>query len=276
MDYLWKREIARSKLLGQPPRRVNRIILEGTSDKKIFDKFSNSNLYNVQCLDSRVHGYNKHEVVKVVSESLDCSETPLTMGLVDMDGDIDGKLLSKHIHRYNNEILPNHVKDSRNEACVFSLISRLIDKNWNWLGELASNQLLPHDWNDWWKVVLKISKFRTHLLMYKQRNETPPARFPSWAIRMAKITSRDHGFEEWLDLFLNNKNLQIEHVNDHCLESTVTDFILFRTKNLHPSIDNLIYQVRNALSDALIAKIKQTKFSLDSVLAHTGHPFESD
>jgi hypothetical protein len=274
MDDLWKRHLAESKLSRRKPRTENRIILEGSTDKSIFDKLINSNLYHIQYLEHSKDSNNKFEVVRSVSKSIKSTETPPTIGLVDMDGDFDGKRLAKSIEYFSTKSLPTHIKDSRNDTCLFVLISKLIDEKWIWLRELSNDSLVPSEWRDFWKVVLQISKLRTHIHLFKQRKEIHPEYIPNWAVQNTKFPSSEYGFEEWLDLYNEVKGqFKLEHVNDHCLESTISDYILFEHGNLHHSIPNLMKQVQRLLQRSLIAKIKLVEYSMDSLLHHTGNPF---
>ena len=97
MDPLWKREEAVS-ILGIPNKK-KRIILEGLYDKLILNHMSDSGNYNLSPIEHSTVGNNKKSVVQFVSQSINSEVTPPTMGLVDMDEDLEKLKLNKIISK---------------------------------------------------------------------------------------------------------------------------------------------------------------------------------
>ena len=127
MDPLWKREEAVS-ILGIPNKK-KRIILEGLYDKLILNHMSDSGNYNLSPIEHHIVGNNKKSVVQFVSQSIASDVTPPTMGIVDMDEDLNMIKLTQIIDNYSeiSVVDESHlrlfVKDTREKSCLFSLIS---------------------------------------------------------------------------------------------------------------------------------------------------------
>lgn len=274
MDVLWKRELAEAKLLCKKPSNKKRLIVEGYSDKWLLQKLLGSENYNIQSLTPGSYKNNKFSVIEAVYKSVKSDETPPTMGLVDMDGDIDGAQLKSIFETLDCKTLSEYVKDSRNETCVFSLVSKLIFGDWKWIKSLFKNQLIPNSWEEEWPLVLKISMFRTHIHMIKQRNEVPPPDLPKLAVKFTKSSSNEFGFEEWMSLFsTSKKNFNRKDVNDHCLEATICDYIRFYTGSYHYNINTLRLDVSKLLLWNLKEKIHEYGFPISKLINHTGSPF---
>ena len=87
MDPLWKRDEAVS-ILGIPNKK-KRIIIEGLYDKLILKHMSDSGNYNLSPIEYQNVSNNKKSVVQFVSQSIASDVTPPTMGIVDMDEDLN-------------------------------------------------------------------------------------------------------------------------------------------------------------------------------------------
>ena len=280
MDLLWRREIANSKLLNQNPPTKNRIILEGVYDKLYFKLMADSNEYNIQNIDPGIDGSNKKHVIEYVSKSIKAGTPPPTLGIVDMDGDVNEVSLEKSIKKYSSKQNIKHdelrrfIRDSRSRSCIFSLINSLTDSNWKWLIKIRSELQLGDKWVHEWRVVLKISKFRTSMHAFNQRGEKRPNFAPKEAFSSTIKSSKNFTFQNWSDLWYDNKSrFKNQHLNDHCLEATICDWILQECGVYHERLSILQIQINSILFETLKKEIISNSVTIKKLLDYVGNPF---
>ena len=280
MDPLWKRDEAVS-ILGIPNKK-KRIIIEGLYDKLILKHMSDSGNYNLSPIEYQNVSNNKKSVVQFVSQSITSDVTPPTIGLVDMDEDLEGVKLNEiisnfsKIHGTDESDLISFVRDTRKNTCLFSLISSKIGDGWSWLGRLSEELNLSKEWKNDLELVIKISKFRTGIHMIKQNNQPRAKNIDINAFKNTKKTSLEFTFTNWLDLYLKHKNnplIQREYVNDHCLEATVSDWIIYDS-NIRLEPVKLEQKVKSGLLNLLKREISSNNIQIENLLDHVGNPFK--
>ena len=280
MDLLWKREEAVS-ILGISNKK-NRIILEGLYDKLILNHMSDSEKYNLSPIEHHIVGNNKKSVIQFVSQSIASDVTPPTMGIVDMDEDLNMIKLTQIIDYYSEisvvdeSQLRSFVKDTRKKSCLFSLISSKFGNGWSWLEGLSEELNLSKEWKVDFELVIRISKFRTGIHMMKQNNQSRPENIDIRAFKNTKKHSLKFTFENWLDLYLEHKNhplIKREYVNDHCLEATVSDWIIHDSDiRLEPI--KLEQKIKSGLLNLLKREISSNNIQIEDLLEHVGDPFK--
>ena len=281
MDPLWKRDEAVSICLGKRIKK-DRIIVEGKSDRVILGYMLDSEKFKIDYIDEDYYGFadNKKSVIKVVSQSLNSDKTPPTMGLVDMDSDLDKVYLNSKMKLFCENIdidssqLNDFVKDSRMNSCIFSLISSQIDGTWTWLKNLKEELYLSNNWIEDWKLVLQMAKFRTGIHMLYQSGEKCPDFLDKSALFAAGKHSPDYNFESWLDLFSKHKGkIQCKYVNDHCLEATISDWMIYDCNGIQETV-KLKLQIESGLRNTLKNEIRRQRYHVDDLLNHVGNPFK--
>ena len=282
MDVLWKRYEAESICLGKKLIK-KRIIVEGKWDRIFLGYMSDSEEFRIDYINDDYYGFknNKKSVIKVVSQSVSSDKTPPTIGLVDMDADLDGEYLNREINIFCEDIdihfsqLKPFVKDSRMNSCLFSLISSQIDGEWVWLKELKEELNLSKNWveDTGWKLVLIIAKFRTSIHMLYQSGEQVPQDLDKSILSAAAKHSFEYDFEHWVDLFLQHKNkFESKYVNDHCLEATISNWMIHDCNGIQ-EIVKLKQQIENSLRKILKNEITRNRYNIEGLLNHVGNPF---
>ena len=280
MDPLWKRDEAVS-ILGIPNKK-KRIILEGLYDKLILSHMSDSGNYNLSPIEHHGVGNNKKSVVQFVSQSIISDVTPPTMGLVDMDEDLERVKLNDIISNFSisygaeESHVRSLVKDTRMNSCLFSLINSKIGDGWNWLGRLSEELNLSREWKKDLALIIKISKFRTGIHMIKQNNQPRPKNIGIHAFKNTKKASLQFTFVNWLELYSEHKKnplVQQEYVNDHCLEATVSDWII-HDSDIRVKPVSLEQKVKSGLLNLLKREIYSNNIQIENLLEHVGNPFK--
>jgi hypothetical protein len=283
MDPLWKRNEAVSICLGNKITK-NRIIVEGKWDRVILGYMPDSGNFKIDYINQDYYGFkdNKKSVIKVVSQSLISGKTPPTIGLVDMDADLDKVYLNTKMEHFCKNIdidssqLKDFVKDSRMNSCLFSLISSQLDGSWIWLKKLKEELNLSNNWVEdiGWKLVLRIAKFRTGIHMLCQSRKQCPEFLDKSALSAAGKHSPGYTFENWLDLFIQYKDkIECKYVNDHCLEATISDWMIDDCNGIQ-EIVKLKQQIENSLRKILKNEITSNQYHIDDLLNHVGNPFK--
>jgi len=283
MDPLWKRDEAVSICLGKKITK-NRIIVEGKWDRVVLGYMPDSGNFKIDYINQDYYGFkdNKKSVIKVVSQSLISGKTPPTIGLVDMDADLDKVYLNTKMEHFCKNIdidssqLNDFVKDSRMNSCLFSLISSQLDGTWMWLKKLKEELNLSNNWVEdiGWKLVLRIAKFRTGIHMLCQSRKQCPEFLDKSALSAAGKHSPDYTFENWLDLFIQHKDkIECKYVNDHCLEATISDWMIDDCNGIQ-EIVKLKQQIENSLRQILKSEITSNRYNIDDLLNYVGNPFK--
>ena len=112
--------------------------------------------------------------------------------------------------------------------------------------------------------------------MIKQNNQPRPENIDIRAFKNTKKHSLEFTFENWLDLYLEHKNhplIKREYVNDHCLEATVSDWIIHDSDiRLEPI--KLEQKIKSGLLNLLKREISSNNIQIEDLLEHVGDPFK--
>ena len=96
------------------------------------------------------------------------------------------------------------------------------------------------------------------------------------AFKNTKKLSLEFTFVDWIELYLKHKNnplIQQEYVNDHCLEATVSDWIIHDSDiRLEPV--ELKQKVKSGLLNLLKREISSNNIQIENLLEHVGNPFK--
>ena len=79
-----------------------------------------------------------------------------------------------------------------------------------------------------------------------------------------------------MDLFSEHKNnplIQQEYVNDHCLEATVSDWII-HDSDIRVEPVGLEQKVKSGLLNLLKREISSNNIQIENLLQHVGNPFK--
>ena len=112
--------------------------------------------------------------------------------------------------------------------------------------------------------------------MIKQDNQPRPKNIGVHAFKNTKKLSLEFTFVDWIELYLKHKNnplIQQEYVNDHCLEATVSDWIIHDSDiRLEPV--ELKQKVKSGLLNLLKREISSNNIQIENLLEHVGNPFK--
>jgi len=229
---------AKRRMKGSP-RPSRKLLLEGAHDADILHCLRGLEDYALEyCLPMK-RGYNKAEVVEGTIFAQHGSTR--TFGLVDMDHDYNGDELAYLFEtlgeQHGVEVMEirSVVRDTRPQCCLVHLLhshANLLDASFRsqLLLELRDQGITTSasDLEQWWPIIERIAVFRTWLHHQKTLH---PDGIPQSFVQASLETKAPKALDiiQWADLesdkrYVNSRSGFV-HINDHCLEATLVNFL---------------------------------------------------